>query len=200
MKKIILLVMTAVTAFTLIAEPRKSGITPEDIIAAVPSIAEKTIDELTISEHIAIAAEISVEMQKSSYIYRAAMSSFTIPGIGQFKTGETLPGILHLTAQVAITGGTIAGLYFLLPEDLKQFDLTKEERHDLFRSYMTSERIGLILPAAGVAAGGFILSTVNSVIASKSAAKSAQANIDSGKITFKPYLTAGSMFGFGMKW
>ena len=123
--------MIVVTGFTLTAQPRMTGLTPEDIMSAVPSIADKTIDELTITERLAIAAQISVENQKSAYVHRTAMASFVFPGIGQLKTGEILPGVIHLTAETAIIGGTLAGLYFLLPDDLKQFDLDREERRDL---------------------------------------------------------------------
>ena len=92
----------------------------------------------------------------------------------------------------------MTGLYFLLPSDLKQWDLTHKERADLFRSYMNPDKIGEILPAMGVAAGGVVLSLLNSVFASHDAAVKARSNIDSGKVIFEP-LVMGMMPGLGFR-
>ncbi len=202
MKKIFFLAIAVLTGFTLGAQPHQRGLSAEDILEAVPSIADKTMEQLTISEHLAVAAQISLENQKNAYVHRAAMASFVLPGLGQLKTGEVLPGVLHLSAEAVIIGGTLTGLYFLVPADLQQWNLTREERHNLMRTYMTPERIGEILPAAGVAAGGFVLSVVNSIIASNGAADHAQTNIDSGDVTFEPYVNLGSIIGIGgrLRW
>ena len=142
MKKLILVLLIAVTGFTLTAQPFKRGTTPEEILKLVPGIGEKTIEELTIAEQLAIAGEMSIQMQENRYVHHAAMASFLIPGAGQFMTGDTLRGAAHLAGEAVIIGGVITGLYFLLPEDLLDWDLTKEERRDLMESYHTPDRIG----------------------------------------------------------
>lgn len=199
MKKSFFLLLIVVTGFTLTAQPRLTGLTPEEILEFAPTIADKTIDELTIAERLTIAGAISVEKQKKSYVHHAGMASFILPGAGQFLTGNILPGVAHLAVETAIIGGTLTGLYFLLPEDLKQWDLTKEERKDIAHSYMTPDRIGEILPAMGVAVGGLVLSIINSILAANGAADSAQTNIDSGAVTFEPYVNVGNMLGLGFK-
>lgn len=199
MKKIILLLLIAVTGFTLSAEPHKRGTTPEEILGIFPGIGEKTIDELTISERLAISEVISIEKQGNAYVHRAALASFLIPGTGQFMTGDPLAGAAHLAGEAAIIGGVITGLYFLLPEDLKDGSLTRDQRHDLYQSYMTHDSIGEILPAMGVVAGGVLLSVINSVMASHGAAENALENIESGAVTFKPYINIGRTLGLGIR-
>lgn len=199
MKKIIFVLLVVVTSFNLSAEPHQRGITSEEILDLFPGIGEKTFSELTISERIAISEEISIDMQEKNYVRRAAFASFLIPGAGQFMTGDPLTGAAHLAGEAAIVGGVITGLYFLLPEDLKDGSLTREERHDLYKTYMTPDNIDQILPAMGVMAGGALLSVFNSIIASHDAAENAFENIESGSVTFNPYLNTGSTLGMGLR-
>ena len=53
-----------------------------------------------------------------------------------------------------------------------------------------------MLPVAGVVLGGSILSLINSSVSAYRTVKTAEKNIESGEITFEPYI-AGA--GFGMK-
>jgi hypothetical protein len=92
-------------------------------------------------------------MQESLYICHAGMSSFMIPGAGQFMTGQAGAGALHLGAEFLIAGAAIAGMWYLTPADLMEHTLTWSQRHTLVVSYMTPERSVDVLPAAGVAAG-----------------------------------------------
>lgn len=199
MKKLLLVLLIAVTGFTLTAEPHKRGLTPEEILDLMPAIADKAIDELTISERLAIAGEISIAKQENRYVFRAAVASFLIPGTGQFMTGDPLGGAAHLFGEAAIIGGVITGLYFLLPDDLMEGDLTRDERKEICHSYMTPDRIGEILPAISIVAGGVLLSVINSVMASHGAADNALENIESGAVTFKPYLNVGKTLGLGIR-
>ncbi len=199
MQKIILILLIVLTGFSLSAEPHKMGVTPEEILNRFPGIGEKTMSELTIEERLLIDAEISIDRQENMYVRHAAVASFLIPGAGQFMTGDTLGGVAHLAGEAAIIGGVITGLYFLLPEDLKDGNLTKEERHDLYESYMTPNNIDEILPAMGVMAGGVLLSVFNSVMASHGAAENALENIESGVVTFKPYVNIGRTLGLGLR-
>jgi len=193
MQKIILVLLITVIGFSL------SAVTPEEILNRFPGIGEKTMSELTIEERLLIDAEISIERQENMYVRHAAVASFLIPGTGQFMTGDALGGVVHLAGEAAIIGGVITGLYFLLPEDLKDGSLTREERQDLKRSYMTPDNIDEILPAMGVMAGGVLLSVFNSVLASHGAAENALENIESGSVSFKPYVNIGRTMGLGLR-
>lgn len=195
MKKIFLVLLIAVTGFTLSAEPHRRGITPEEILDLFPGIGEKTVSQLTIDERLNIAGELSVQMQESMYVRHASISSFLIPGAGQFMTGDPVSGTIHMASEAAIIGGVITGLYFLLPEDLKDSSLTRDERHDLFKSYDRDE----LLPAMGVVAGGVLLSLFNSITASRGAAENALENIETGAVIFKPYVNIGNTLGLGFR-
>ncbi len=199
MKRLFLVLLITVTGFTLFAQPHQRGTTQKDILDLMPGIADKTINELTIAERLAISREISVQMQQKMYVSHAAIASFIIPGAGQFMTGDPLTGTLHLAGEAAIIGGVITGLYFLLPNELLAGDLTPEARHTLLESYHTPDKIGEILPAMGVVTGGVILSVINSMLASHGAAENALANIESGDVTFKPYVNVGRTLGLGLR-
>jgi hypothetical protein len=199
MKKIFLVLLIAVIGFTLSAMPHERGNTQDDILDILPEIGDKTIDELTISERLSISEILSVQMQKNMYVRHAAKSSFIIPGLGQFMTGDPLAGTLHLVGEAAIIGGVITGLYFLLPDELLDGSLTKDERHDLMENYHTPDNIGEILPAMGVVVGGVLLSVINSMLASHGAAENALVNIESGDVTFQPYVNVGKTIGIGLR-
>jgi hypothetical protein len=171
------------------------GISAQDVLSAVPGAADKTPGELTLGERVALASGIAVAMEKVSYVRHAAMASMWLPGAGQLMTGDYGIGAVHLGAEALIVSGGIAGLWFLTPADLKDFSLTMDARRALMRSYMSPDRIGAVLPAMGVAAGGMALSAINRMIASRGAVARARKNIETGKATFEPNI---SMMGGSM--
>jgi len=173
----------------------RMGVTPEELLEAVPSAADKTPEEWTLEERLAITSVFSVAMQESMYVRHAGMSSFLVPGAGQFMTGQTGAGALHLGTELLIAGGAFAGMYFLTPDELLDHSLTRDERHVLIAAYMTPERIGELLPGIGVAAGTFVLSVINRTLAAKGAVQSAQANLADGTVSFEPVIGLGSIGG-----
>ena len=48
----------------------------------------------------------------------AGFASAVLPGVGQFMIGNPLSGTGFLLLEAALVGGTIAGTYFLMPEDV----------------------------------------------------------------------------------
>ncbi len=192
--------MSVVGAFAMPgtgARPGNSmmGVTPEEVLEAVPTAADKTPEEWTLEERLAIASVFSVAMQESMYVRHAGASSFLVPGAGQFMTGQTGAGALHLGAELLIASGAFAGMYFLTPDELLDHSLTRDERHVLMASYMTPERIGELLPGMGVAAGTFVLSIVNRIVAANGAARGALANLADGTVSFEPVIGLGSLGG-----
>ncbi len=192
--------MSVVGAFAMpgkSAMPGRSmmGVTPEELLEAVPTAADKTPDEWTLEERLAIASVFSVAMQESMYVRHAGASSFLVPGAGQFMTGQVGAGALHLGAELLIAGGAFAGMYFLTPDELMDHSLTRDERHALMASYLTPERIGELLPGMGVAAGTWVLSMVNRSLAAKGAVRGALANIADGTVSFEPVIGLGRLGG-----
>jgi hypothetical protein len=171
------------------------GVTPGQVLEAVPTAADKTPDEWTLEERLAIAAVFSVSRQESMYVRRAGMYSFLVPGAGQFMTGQAGTGALHLGAEVLIAGAAVAGMWYLTPEDLLDHSLSMDERYDVMASYMTPDRIGELLPGMGVAAGTWVLSMVNRSLAARGAVRGAQANLADGTVSFEPVIGLGSIGG-----
>jgi hypothetical protein len=200
MKKIALLAAMASTMASLFAFPgHGAGISPQDILAAAPSAANKTPDQVTMEERLAMASAFSLERQKASYVRRAAGASFVMPGAGQLMIGDYGSAALHIAAQAAIVGGSLAAMWYLSPDDLRDSSMTRDERRKAIHAYFEPDRIGEILPAMGVAAGGIALSIVNSVIASNGARSAAEDNIRSGRVTFEPsFAMMGRGLGMGM--
>ena len=192
--------MSVVGAFAMPgpgAMPGRSmmGVTPEQVLEAVPAAADKTPEEWTLQERLAIASVFSVAMQESMYVRRAGGSSFLVPGAGQFMTGQAGAGALHLGAELLIAGASVAGMWYLTPDDLLDHSLTMDERHTLMASYLTPERIGELLPGMGVAAGTWVLSMVNRTLAARGAVRGAQANLADGSVSFEPVIGLGSIGG-----
>jgi hypothetical protein len=177
------------------------GIDPQKILDAAPGAADKTPDQLTLGERLALASAVSISMQEQSYVRHAAMASFMVPGAGQFQVGNYGLGAIHLGAEAAIIGGSAVALWYLAPPGLLDFSMTMEQRHAAMGAYLTKDRIGEILPAMGVVAGGALLSFINRAIAADGARKGAQANLASGKVKFEASLSmVGGMPGLGMSW
>jgi TM2 domain-containing membrane protein YozV len=137
----------------------------------------------------------SVLRQEQRYVGKAGVSSFLLPGSGQFMIGEPLKGAAFMLAQAAIIGGTMAGVHYLLPAAYTAL------RGDptAMRAYVRNSDRTAFLPAMGVMAGGLTLAIANSVLSSRLAASGARDKIESGKIVFKPnllYSSAGMGMGF----
>jgi len=196
-KKMIITILLIGLTTALMAQSHESheAVSAEDVFRIVPSLDGKAVSEITINEVLEIAESASVVKQEQHYIRGAAMSSLLIPGMGQFKTGNTLGGVLHMTTGLAIAGGSIYGSYMLLSEDVKAILGDKTAMHSYFETNDKTE----MLPAFGVMAGGGVLYLINNIISSGTAVKRAKAQVESGDVTFEPdlYIVSGG-FGFGM--
>lgn len=185
----------------LFAHPRGyGGLTPPEILAAIPDGAGKTADDLTVAEWTALLGAASIAKQEDRYVGRAQFLSFVLPGTGQFMTGNYGGGMLRLGAELAIIGGTAAAYWMLLPSDLQDSSLSRSERRSIREDYWDSGDGAKLLPAMGVAAAGLTLSIVNRVLASSDAGDAARANIQSGKVSFEPNIyLSGTRLGLGLK-
>lgn len=157
--------------------------------------AETKVADLTVGDLKALAEAQSVERQERRYVHGAAVSSFLVPGLGQFKTGDAVGGTLNLAGHIALVGGTLYGAWALLPSDLQDLDLSHGARKDLMRNYWLHEP-GKVAASAGVMVGGMTVALVHRFWAASDAGEKAEANLASGKVTFEPDLGWGH---FGLK-
>jgi hypothetical protein len=175
------------------------GLSAQDAVGSwITSHAATKVSDLTVADLTDLAKAESIRRQQTHYVMSASISSFLIPGTGQFKTGDVTGGTLHLLGQLALSGATLWGAYELAPADLKAWGLTMNERHALAESYWihTPEKIA---PAAAVMAGGALLSLAHSVWAAHDARTEAVANVKEGKVVFEAY-DPGAGIGLKMKY
>lgn len=153
-----------------------------------------------------LAARASVLEQQRRYIAKARLSSFAMPGLGQFATDRDLEGVLFLAGDLVVAAGTIVGVHFTLPATVR-FDATGATGLNYFtNSYANIETawkalsFEQLLPAAGVMTAGSIVSGLLRWWSSSHAAEAARENIADGSVTFepRPYLFLGRRLGLGV--
>jgi hypothetical protein len=126
-------------------------------------------------------------------VKRAEISSFLLPGLGQFEVGDPLGGTLNLAGQIALVGGAFWGSWALMPADAR--DASGHDRRGAIGHAWATEP-GQMAASTGVLVGGLTLAVLQRFWAADNAGKTAKANIQSGKVTFEPM--AGPGF-FGMR-
>lgn len=151
--------------------------------------------QVPVAEVAALENARSVISQELRYVYGAAISSYFLPGMGQFKVGDTAGGILHLTGQAALVAGTAWGVWALLPEDLKSGTLSYDARHARMKYYLQDD-FNKIAPSLGVLAGGLVLSSIHSMWAASDAKNQALENVREGSVSFEPVALG---LGFGLR-
>ena len=170
------------------------GVNAEAMDDWVKAKSNVKLSDLTIGDLKALAEIQSVAHQEKWYVSSAGMSSFLLPGLGQFKTGDAVGGSLQMAGHVAIVGATLYGAWSLLPSDLQNVGLSHSKRHDLMKSYWENDR-AKIAPAVGVMAGGAVLSLAYSFWSASDAKAQARENLESGSVKFEPAVFDGH-YGF----
>ena len=156
--------------------------------AAVPPSDSTKISDLTVGDLKALAAERSIDIQKAGYVRRAEISSFLMPGLGQFEVGDPLGGALNLAGQIALVGGTFYASWALLPSEAR--DASGSDRRSAIAHSWSSDP-GRMAASTGVLVGGLTLSVFQRFWAADDAAHKAKSNIASGKVTFEPEIGFG---------
>lgn len=153
---------------------------------------DKQIGSLTIGELNQVAEDLSVSIQKSLFIERSRRSSMLFPGLGQFRNGDTLNGVLFTTANLLTLSGAFLGAYFLLPEDV-QFHETNpftDNISDVRRAWGNHSFVEY-LPSIGGFLTGMALNIVVRIISANHAENLARENIEKDKVEFEPYTFLG---------
>ncbi len=201
----ILAIGAGVPGFSYPMHGRSRAITvePEVIALTLPDALGKTLAELTLEEHLALASGLSVERQKQSYVRFAGFSSLMVPGSGQLITGNFGEAALFMGLNVLITGATIVGIYSFTPPELWDYSLTYGERKTVFKDYKQNLTAEQALPVIGIMAGGHILNTITRHFSARRAVSQAEQNIENGVVKFEPMIAvpaSGTLyFGVGMK-
>lgn len=166
--------------------------------ALASEIGTRTIGEMTVNELSGYGARIELAMQKDAYVRSTAVMSMFLPGAGQIRNGDTASGIGFIALHTATIAGSLAGLYFLLPADLRfdnldYFASSKQTIHDAWMSHSIED----YLPAMGMVVAGMIVDGGIRHWSAVSAARGARAAIESGKARITPVVGPGYL-GMGM--
>jgi hypothetical protein len=169
--------------------------------AALAEMSGDHLGALAVGDLIRLGERISVAEQNARYVEKARAASRMIPGVGQFMTGDAVGGSLLFAGDVALMAGTLIGAYALLPSNVQLSSLDcLGDPIGTIRSRWESNSISDYLPSAAVMLGGMIVHAVIGHFAAEDAARRAQENIASGKVTFTPNLEfLGRGVGVGMR-
>ena len=191
---------------------RESRVLNSEITAILDQNAQTTLGSMTVGDLEKLEGQISVAIQKEEYVRRTAAASFFLPGLGQFRTGDTTNGALFLAGDLAVAAGALLGTYFLLPSNV-QFSSLNYLNTPLssIRSTWESNTLTDYAPSIAMAVGGMAVEMVLRWAASKNAASDAREAVASGKVTFQPELfplfgpvgpdgRMGMGMGFGLRW
>ena len=145
--------------------------------------------ELTFGEISELAGLLSIPAQKAAWVAKSEFASFMMPGAGQFMNDDAVSGALFTFGSLAISSGTLVGVYFLLPEEVQfgQIDYYNDPKSEIkaaWENAIAGMSLRDALPIAGVLTGGAILDLVLSGFSARHAGELAQERIEAGAITF----------------
>jgi hypothetical protein len=128
----------------------------EEVSAALKEYSQSEIRSLTVDDLETIAARLSEAHQKAAFVPKSAMMSMMMPGAGQFVNGDKAAGALFAAGNLAVTAGTIAAVWLLLPVDVQPQSLFVVNVSTIKPSLESHTPLEY-LPAAAAMAGGMIL-------------------------------------------
>ncbi len=162
-------------------------------------LGDKVFGELSLNELLPFGKRLALAASKDAYIEKSARMSMMLPGLGQFKNGDTGGGLLFLGAHLAVVAGSLVWEYFLLPSDLR-FDRLDYLNTSLsgVRSAWTSHSLRDYLPAIGVAAAGMIADGGIRILSARAAYSEARNSVDAGTAKLRPMMGPGFL-GMGMR-
>jgi len=215
MKKFFFTVIMLVAATVVFAQPmpmmgqvpvkagpnfvaRGSYLSVESKAVAV-ELGDKQFGDLTLNELVPIQSRLALAARKDGWVARTAMMSLHFPGMGQFKTGDTLGGLGFLTLHTGIVAGTLVGAYWLLPADLR-FDKIDyfNASGSVIETKLKNHSFMDLLPSMAVMGAGMLVDGGVRVWSAHSASTEAKAALDSGKVKLEALVGPGFL-GMGMR-
>ncbi|MFP4113591.1 MAG: hypothetical protein ACOC2Y_02910 [Spirochaetota bacterium] len=221
MKKTVLIAFIAIVAAgTAIAQPRHGmggrrgsemwgdGPYRREAERIMNDYADRVPGDLTFAEIDELAGRLSIPAQKRMYVGASSLASFFAPGLGQFINGDALGGSLFMLGSTAIKTGTLVGIYFLLPEEVRFSNLdywndSKSEITSTWDSALGAMSVADYVSVFGVAAGGMLVDHILARLSARHAGNLARERIASGEVEFRPrpeiILGPGGTLGFGLR-
>lgn len=146
--------------------------------------------ELTFGEIGELAGLLSIPAQKAAWVAKSEFASLVMPGAGQFMNDDAVSGALFTIGSLAVTSGTLVGVYFLLPDDVQfgQIDYFNDPNSEIKAAWegaIAGMSLRDALPIMGVLTGGAILDAILSGFSARHAGDLAQQRIEAGAITFE---------------
>ena len=198
MKKLLLLLSMIIVATSVFAdeiieirgyEDADYLVYKEEAAEVLEAVDNTPIGEFTLNEIKELALDLSISFQKMQYVKKSKISSFILPGAGQYMNDDPLSGTLFLISDIAVTAGTLIGAYYLLPDELR-FDRLNYFRDSsaTINERWENQSFMDMLPSMGVIAGGIVVSGIVRLLSATHAGKLAQKNIAEGRIQFEPKL------------
>ncbi|MFW5688893.1 MAG: hypothetical protein ACOC1U_04900 [Spirochaetota bacterium] len=168
---------------------------------------DRVPSELTFGEIEELAGRLSIPAQKAAFVGFSRVASMIAPGVGQFLNKDYLGGSLFALGDLTIKAGTLVGIYFLLPpevrfDQLNYYTAPKSQIASTWESAVNGMSLEDTLPIVGVAAGGALLSSILGQFAGAHAAGLARDRIASGEIEFEPrpqMMMIGGRLGVGVR-
>jgi hypothetical protein len=201
----VLLILTVSASAEKIEFKPKHSVEYEYFLDELDTIVEERgdqgLDSLTIRDLNEIAENLSISFQKTAFVESSKKASWIFPGAGQFKNNDALSGALFVSANVAVTAGTLITAYFLLPEDVR-FDRLNpftESRSRLEETWKDHSFVDF-LPSLGVVAGGIALNVIIRILSANHAEDLARKNIENDNVKFEPYRFVPLSRGHHKRW
>ncbi|MGA2763316.1 MAG: hypothetical protein ABSG17_08125 [Spirochaetia bacterium] len=165
-----------------------------EILKIQAELGQQKLGDFDVAALASLRERLSIALQKDEYVRSISLHSMALPGLGQFETGDTASGFGFMALNLATIAGTLVGVYYTLPADLR-FD-----RIDYFRDSFSSissawngHSIVDYLPSFGVFLGGMIVDAIIRSWSSQAASREATSLVDSGTVKFTPRIGAGFM-------
>lgn len=158
-----------------------------EITGILDQNAATQIGTMTVGDMEKLAGQISIAIQKEEYVRRTAAASFLLPGLGQFRTGDTTNGSLFLAGEIVLFAGTVIGSYALLPSNVQfaSMDYLNTPLSSI-RSTWESNTLSDYGPSIAMAIGGLTAQMLLRWVSSRNAQEDARQAVESGRVTFQP--------------
>lgn len=143
--------------------------------------------EITLGEIRAVIARLSVIRQQIAHVRKSAAISFFMPGAGHIMNGRTGSGVLFAAGGVLISGGTLVGAYFVLPESVQFGNVNYfTDSFAAIEAEWKALSFTDLLPSLGIITAGTIVDMFYRGFVSKKAASVARTAIRNGEKEFEP--------------
>jgi len=168
---------------------RDSRALNNEIAAILDQSSQAQLGTMTVGDLVRLQGQISIAIQKEEYIRNVRTASFFLPGLGQFRTGDTTNGALFLAGDVAVAAGTLLGAYFLLPSNVQfaSLDYLNTPLSSI-RSTWESNTLADYAPSFAAAVGGMAVEMILRWASARNAESDARDAVASGRVTFQPRL------------